>query len=772
MNNNYLNSVYKYMLVGFAVFSIAIGFVLYSDRISLDLTRSDAATPFVDLAASPSQGVGEFTTILTVTADVQEHETGDPVSMYLWFDCENDTVSVAEATTACGELPQAPFSECAENALGYMCNQAQDIEGFSHQVTHVYPETPQIHTAKVIISGGINSILDPGEDRTTITVLEQPASTPTYTPTFTPNVTPHASPADTATGIPTYTPIDIPQGSATPTVTPDNKITSTPVSTPSDTPTHTPTYTPTNAVPTPTRITGGGIKFTTLSIDKKGRNITRYGPSGVLREEIPVLAGDIVEFVIKISNSEEYFAFSSFFKDQLPGGVTYVEGSTYVDDKPADQDGVTQPVMLRVIDPGKTKTVRLRVKIEDSEDFRVGAMLRNESMVYSDNSNTAYDDAFLKPVSEIPAPADPLECVAVTRRVDIGEQALFAASGGSGEYEWSAPGGKPDIQGESFDSVFVTTYSSYGRKAAVVRSGDLFKSCVVFVRAPAVSSGSVDTPAFTPTFVLNQPTVTHTTTTRGQDSNKTAELDVILLGSNLSQMQTYPSTSIVGEPGDKLQFLLRVRSLSAESIHGIVLHSELPEGIYYEVDSTYVEGVKTHDGITEQKGLMIGDFSPREEKRITFVASIYPLYIVENDSNIVNVNARAISQEGLRDEDELPVYIVRECPLGGCIPIGSNTLLLSLLVAVVAMFAYVGITGSVTLLSPSGFVGRSIGIGYLSRHVSRKDLKMLLISLFAVVAIFTVFELIALTGTSFDIINNGEIEKSQILDIVRDLLPG
>lgn len=95
-----------------------------------------------------------------------------------------------------------------------------------------------------------------------------------------------------------------------------------------------------------------------------------------------------------------------------------------------------------------------------------------------------YTDSFgnaLTATAAITVTSQPtLTCSPLSQAVLLNQTASLSASGGTGNYQWSAPGGSPDLGNQQ---AFSTSYSSTGDKTVTVTSGSQDEDCTVSVSA-------------------------------------------------------------------------------------------------------------------------------------------------------------------------------------------------------------------------------------------------------------------------------------------------
>ncbi|MCL5667249.1 MAG: hypothetical protein M1383_05780 [Patescibacteria group bacterium] len=82
----------------------------------------------------------------------------------------------------------------------------------------------------------------------------------------------------------------------------------------------------------------------------------------------------------------------------------------------------------------------------------------------------------------VTSPVQTLTCSPASQNANIGQVAFFTATGGNGNFTWSAPGGSPSI---GSTASFSTSYSFAGSKTVIVSSGGESATCGVVVAAPS-----------------------------------------------------------------------------------------------------------------------------------------------------------------------------------------------------------------------------------------------------------------------------------------------
>lgn len=112
-------------------------------------------------------------------------------------------------------------------------------------------------------------------------------------------------------------------------------------------------------------------------------------------------------------------------------------------------------------------------------------------LLAADLSYATYHDAPPPLPPPLPQPEPNVACSPAFQSAATGQQAEISATGGSGSYTWSAPGGTPST-GSGSD--FSTSYSVSGIKRVVVASAGKYVTCTVNVTAPAQTPPATQPP--------------------------------------------------------------------------------------------------------------------------------------------------------------------------------------------------------------------------------------------------------------------------------------
>ena len=300
-----------------------------------------------------------------------------------------------------------------------------------------------------------------------------------------------------------------------------------------------------------------------LSITKRVSNITRgYAES----TSVNANPSDMVEYVIRVTNTGTVNATNVIVSDTLPSNISYNAGSSTVDGN-FQSDGVTSGgINIGTMSSGQVKTIRFRAQVAGTGSFGSGTVtLTNYGYARADSISQISDVAYV--VVNI---QNSLTCSPANQSATVNNLAYFSASNGSGTYYWNANNGNPATgNGSSFS----TRFSSNGTyTVSVSDSIGGYATCSVTVNGGGNSTLSIDK------------------TVRNITQNS-AELNSV--NANLN---------------DTLEFILRVTVNSSNYANNIRVWDTLPASLRYVSGSTTVDGTYRNDGITTG-GITIGSYS-------------------------------------------------------------------------------------------------------------------------------------------------------------------
>jgi len=117
-------------------------------------------------------------------------------------------------------------------------------------------------------------------------------------------------------------------------------------------------------------------------------------PSGQELDNVTAAPGNVVEFVIRASNSGNRAATQVIVRDTLPTGLTYQPGSTTIDDIAAADGIISGGLNAGDIQPGTTLAIRFRANVAPSSFFSNGTTVMTDlAVARGDNTGEVSDTA-------------------------------------------------------------------------------------------------------------------------------------------------------------------------------------------------------------------------------------------------------------------------------------------------------------------------------------------------------------------------------------------
>lgn len=174
----------------------------------------------------------------------------------------------------------------------------------------------------------------------------------------------------------------------------------------------------------------------------------------------------------------------------IPTGVTGYQTATFHDPQPGCTRTTVEAGSGGSVTSFNTTAGTYSVKWDPSLDVHCGRYQFDVNLGGGQgvgkvfNYGVACGAATTQPPATSP-PLVPLVCAPVSQTVIVGQSAAITATGGTGSFAWTAPGGTP---GSATGSPFSVSYATPGFKTVTVASGGNQAACVVTVTAPATSN--------------------------------------------------------------------------------------------------------------------------------------------------------------------------------------------------------------------------------------------------------------------------------------------
>ncbi len=395
-------------------------------------------------------------------------------------------------------------------------------------------------------------------------------------------------------------------------------------------PTTTPTTTPTPIIT---------VSETTLSIDKK------VGQGSDIRDTFPARIGELVGFVINITNTGNSPAINATFGDVLSPNYSYVQGSTTLNGVKVAQDGINSPVLIGTLNSKETVQVTLQAYVVNATNAPLfhGSLIPNDGHADADNANKVIDTAYVK-ITDINHNTPTLSIKKSVRKegtttwknsidVEIGDTVEFKITTtniGNGFASYVYVG---DVPSPYFRYVSGSTKLD-GNNAlqdginSPVLLGDLGpnQSRTVTLKMQVIDLTSSPLPIGKITLqndghsiannagrVIDNASVKiekNTTNIPGTNTTLTLEKTVINISDNTSEQE-----HVSADKDEIVEFVIRVKNTGSITAKNVRIIDSLPSGITYLSNSTRVDGNLTND-ITND--LVLGDINVGQIKTIRF----------------------------------------------------------------------------------------------------------------------------------------------------------
>jgi uncharacterized repeat protein (TIGR01451 family) len=267
-----------------------------------------------------------------------------------------------------------------------------------------------------------------------------------------------------------------------------------------------------------------------------------------------------------------------------------------------------------------------------------------------------------------------VSCAPTNQTVFTGQNATLQASGGTGSYAWSAPGGSPS---SGTGSSFFVSYGSAGSRTVTVTSGtDRSATCIVTVAATPTPTAATPTPPPQAPALNIQKTAQNVTRGGAEGQSATAS------------------------PGETIQFTITVRSVGSSPAFGVMLRDTLPAGLTYQSGSTTIDGLGGPDGVTGS-GLNLGDLAPGRQVIVRFRAvladaTFFPIGTTTL-TNVANAQALGVSVSAFTNVTGNAQLLVTRASTGPVtqVPTGpAESAVLALIVSAIVTLLYVGYTAT------------------------------------------------------------------------------
>jgi len=362
-----------------------------------------------------------------------------------------------------------------------------------------------------------------------------------------------------------------------------------------------------------------------LSISKLGRNITE-GTSWADSSSAKI--GQRVAFSIELNSGGNVTIQNTIVRDTLPHGLTYVNGSTQVNNITFPDGIVNNGININDILPGETKTIIFEADITDNGAFIVGYnIVTNTAYVSADNLLSRDDIARIVVKKE--KPADPN--LVLNKSVDKyfgtpGDEIVYTLN-----YENTGTGTATNV---IISDPFVNTNQNFltfisstpsptsGIDTWSVGTVDPGETGQITIRArisSSLSTGNLE--------IKNVASIdSDETSIRYSNYVSTfvsprSSLSIKKMARNITKGGSLLLENVAVSPGDEIEFYIEIKSSGNTTINSVEAWDDLPMRLNYIAGSTTIDGSYQSDGITSG-GINLGNIDGNTTKIIRFRATV------------------------------------------------------------------------------------------------------------------------------------------------------
>ena len=402
-----------------------------------------------------------------------------------------------------------------------------------------------------------------------------------------------------------------------------------------------------------------------LSISKLSRNVTE---NTSWAETTSAKPGQKVAFKIQVKSNGKSTAFKVKISDILPKKLTYIPGSTLINNTPGPDGIVNSGIIVASLAPGQNLTITFKARVAGPEHFSFGCTtLTNTAYVGANNLSPISDTATIQVCKEKPklpvlniskyvnkTKASPSDTIIYTLKVK--NTGKSKAENVIVKDPFVNPGQTylQFINSNPWSSNFIWkigTLNPGQEKQITITAKIADKKTLPFGTTTIKNRASVESNQTTKiysnyvqTIVENNPPVVH------------PNLSISKLARNLSQGESSWSKTVYAEPGDEIEFYIRIESTGDTTAKNVYVKDILPYKMSYISGSTY--GATTYDITSGWRN--IGNIPPGDSKAIYFRAKIYEESYFSTGSTVLINNAKTYADNVWTVSDSAEVIVNKE----------------------------------------------------------------------------------------------------------------
>jgi uncharacterized repeat protein (TIGR01451 family) len=169
------------------------------------------------------------------------------------------------------------------------------------------------------------------------------------------------------------------------------------------------------------------------------------------------------------------------------------------------------------------------------------------------------------------------------------------------------------------------------------------------------------------------------------------DLEIIKLVRNITQ-NTAEQDSVTANPGNTVEFSLRVSSTGTATARDVMVRDSLPAGLYYVNGTTTIDGAPAPDGIV-YSGISLGDMPKGTSKLVRFRVNVVgPDFFKAGTTLLTNTGFAKGSD--VSEINDVAFVTITKTIIPPIVTGPGQTTVLALIISAIVTLLYVGYTGT------------------------------------------------------------------------------
>ncbi len=177
----------------------------------------------------------------------------------------------------------------------------------------------------------------------------------------------------------------------------------------------------------------------------------------------------------------------------------------------------------------------------------------------------------------------------------------------------------------------------------------------------------------------------------------TQTISIQKFGKNITKGENDERTSVNARPSDTIEFVIRVRSTSSNTLYNVNISDNLPSGLNYINGTTSLNGTIVSDGINGY-GINIGSLSPNQEDVIKIDATVSQVSAFAIGTTTLTNNATVRADGSSTFTAQMPIYVAKDgkvlgasiAKVAGVATGTKESLILSIMLSALVTYIYFG----------------------------------------------------------------------------------